>query len=488
MAREVKRSAYNLKENKSEEALKSRKELKKSYNKLLKSSKMTSNDSKILNSDNVSKTAWNIIHKSNSTSDPNSIKLINNEKDDTNFLVSDSTNEAMYAKSKSTLSSMIEWYYGNNLKLNANKTVLIEFTSSRKPRSESLLLKIESHSIQQVEDNKFLGLNIDAQLNWYNHIDQLCNKMSTICFMLKSAIRCHGTPDWVDILPAVLLGLRAAWKDDLQSTSAELVYGEPIRLPGEFLFPASDPAIPKAATFVNQLRESIGRIGPRPVARHGYRNTFVYKDLATCTHVFVRNDAVRAPLVRPYDGPFLVLERTPKFFKLRLGHGDKNVSIDRLKHAFIISDESHPEDYLQMQALPTRTDDQRFIPEENSQTYIIPARRNEHRRRSTTSGEPAADSAASGTNHSFWTSSPRCAVLGVAHSTFDDRQLADSLLSAGAAKCAQTFDSHEAKSKSYLELLLQNLFKYGEVQYLRKNIFQERWYYDFIEGVLKSAS
>ncbi|XP_063994836.1 uncharacterized protein LOC135172612 [Diachasmimorpha longicaudata] len=54
---------------------------------------------------------------------------------------------------------------------------------------------------------------------------------------LKAAIKCHENPTWTEVLPTVLLGIRAAWKEDLQASAAELAYGEPLRLPGEFLAP-----------------------------------------------------------------------------------------------------------------------------------------------------------------------------------------------------------------------------------------------------------
>ncbi|XP_046407467.1 zinc finger protein 62 homolog [Ischnura elegans] len=52
---------------------------------------------------------------------------------------------------------------------------------------------------------------------------------------LKSAIRCHDTQQWVDVLPAIFLGSRSALKENIEATPAELVYGEPLRLPGGFL-------------------------------------------------------------------------------------------------------------------------------------------------------------------------------------------------------------------------------------------------------------
>ncbi|GFW85424.1 transposon Tf2-11 polyprotein [Trichonephila clavipes] len=50
---------------------------------------------------------------------------------------------------------------------------------------------------------------------------------------LKSAIKCHATERWTEVLPIILLGLRASLKEDILSTPAELVFGTTIRLPGE---------------------------------------------------------------------------------------------------------------------------------------------------------------------------------------------------------------------------------------------------------------
>ena len=58
--------------------------------------------------------------------------------------------------------------------------------------------------------------------------------------------------------------------------------------------------------------------------------------LATCSHVFVRVDAVRRPLCPPYEGPFKVLQREAKTFLIdRLGK-EYRVSVDRLKPAFTL--------------------------------------------------------------------------------------------------------------------------------------------------------
>jgi hypothetical protein len=58
---------------------------------------------------------------------------------------------------------------------------------------------------------------------------------------MKAAIMCHASQQWTETLPLVLLSIRTAFKTDLQASSAELVYGEPPRFPGELLTPTSTP-------------------------------------------------------------------------------------------------------------------------------------------------------------------------------------------------------------------------------------------------------
>ena len=53
---------------------------------------------------------------------------------------------------------------------------------------------------------------------------------------LKSALRARlSGPSWTKDLPWVLLGIRTASKEDLGYSSAELVYGQPLTAPGEFI-------------------------------------------------------------------------------------------------------------------------------------------------------------------------------------------------------------------------------------------------------------
>ncbi|GBP15123.1 Retrovirus-related Pol polyprotein from transposon 412 [Eumeta japonica] len=56
---------------------------------------------------------------------------------------------------------------------------------------------------------------------------------------LKTAITCHANENWIESLPLVLLGVRSAYKDYLKTSCVQLVYGETLRLPGEFINPST---------------------------------------------------------------------------------------------------------------------------------------------------------------------------------------------------------------------------------------------------------
>ncbi|XP_045778797.1 uncharacterized protein LOC123876533 [Maniola jurtina] len=120
----------------------------------------------------------------------------------------------------------------------------------------------------------------------------------------------------------------------MQVSAAELVCGERLRLPGEFFAPAPRADVDQS-TFVTQLRQYMARLRPPPVARHGQRSSFMFEDLKTCTHVWLRDDTVRPSLHPPYNGPYKVVRRTEKNCTILVGPREVVVRVDRLKPAYI---------------------------------------------------------------------------------------------------------------------------------------------------------
>jgi hypothetical protein len=153
---------------------------------------------------------------------------------------------------------------------------------------------------------------------------------------LKAAIMYHADQQWTEALPLVLLGVRTSFKEDLQASIAELVYGEPLRIPGEFLTPTTDPVEP--THIITQLRRHMARLRPVPATRHSSPSTFVHKDLCNCTHVFLRQDAMHKALEPPYSGPYQVLSRQEKSLNLLVRSKPITVSADRVKPAYIFNE------------------------------------------------------------------------------------------------------------------------------------------------------
>ncbi|GFR24011.1 hypothetical protein TNCT_205341 [Trichonephila clavata] len=52
---------------------------------------------------------------------------------------------------------------------------------------------------------------------------------------LKASLMLYLDLSWIETLLGVLLGIHIVFTKDLQSLSAELVYGEPLRIPGNLL-------------------------------------------------------------------------------------------------------------------------------------------------------------------------------------------------------------------------------------------------------------
>lgn len=170
---------------------------------------------------------------------------------------------------------------------------------------------------------------------------------------LKAAIMCVDPKHWCDRLPLILLGLRTAVRDDINCSIAEMIYGQQLRIPGEF-YDASSRDIDRTE-FVKSLRDMIQQIGPIKANNHARQHVFVPDDLKTCKHVFVRVDTVKRPLQHPYDGPFEVIERSDKSMLVIIKGNKKRISLDRIKPAYIYNSglENDSEDSSKIKVTPS---------------------------------------------------------------------------------------------------------------------------------------
>lgn len=158
----------------------------------------------------------------------------------------------------------------------------------------------------------------------------------------KTAITCTATTHtWLDVMWIVLLGLRTSYKPDLKCSSAEILYGAPLRVPGELLETTDHPA--DTETFILAQRRRLRDFRPQPTSHHIRRTPFVHRDLEDATHVFVRDDTVRKPFQHPYTGPHEVISRiNERLYTIKINVRDVNTSTERLKPAYLPCEEEQP--------------------------------------------------------------------------------------------------------------------------------------------------
>lgn len=86
-----------------------------------------------------------------------------------------------------------------------------------------------------------------------------------------------STKPWLDILSTVMLGLRMSFKEDIQTTPAELVYGTGLRMPGEFF--VDNVLSTNLQFFIEKHQEIMREIKPSSTALHAKNKIFVLRDL-----------------------------------------------------------------------------------------------------------------------------------------------------------------------------------------------------------------
>uniref|UniRef100_A0A1X7V6A1 Integrase catalytic domain-containing protein n=1 Tax=Amphimedon queenslandica TaxID=400682 RepID=A0A1X7V6A1_AMPQE len=159
---------------------------------------------------------------------------------------------------------------------------------------------------------------------------------------LKAAIKClHSHNDWVSGLPWILLGFCTAVKKELGCSSAELVYGTTLQVPGELISPTPTP-VPDPASFATKQCQNMQSVKAIPPRSH-IRSSHLSHSLSSTSYVLVRHDAVKTSLQQPYDGPYKVVKRNTKYYTILMNGRTVNICIDRLKPAFLDEDQDTDE-------------------------------------------------------------------------------------------------------------------------------------------------
>ena len=107
--------------------------------------------------------------------------------DDTNLFFKHENVNQLFANVNKELKKVSKWFKLNKLSLNIKKTNFIIFRNKNKIiKTESLNITIDNIVIDQVYSTKFLGVIINSNLTWHDHIKAISNKVSkSIGLLLK---------------------------------------------------------------------------------------------------------------------------------------------------------------------------------------------------------------------------------------------------------------------------------------------------------------
>ena len=97
--------------------------------------------------------------------------------DDTNVFFHFSNIDELLKTGKEIMTALNSWFSVNKMTLNAEKSTFTIFKSCRKVIDLPDSIEFLDHEIKRTSHIKFLGLTLDENLSWNQHIDELCNKL-----------------------------------------------------------------------------------------------------------------------------------------------------------------------------------------------------------------------------------------------------------------------------------------------------------------------
>ena len=83
-----------------------------------------------------------------------------------------------------------------------------------------------------------------------------------------------------------------------------MAYGMTLHLPGDFKETYTVDAHTHLENYSERLRVAMSCLRLSPPRATNQKDAFEYKELDTCSHVFLRRIAIAPPLTAPYDGPY----------------------------------------------------------------------------------------------------------------------------------------------------------------------------------------
>lgn len=98
--------------------------------------------------------------------------------DDTSLICRESSLKRLNRKINRDLALLVHWLRANKISLNASKTEIILFKTKRKPITKKLNFRLSGQKLMTSTHAIYLGLTLDENLTWENHLHGLILKLS----------------------------------------------------------------------------------------------------------------------------------------------------------------------------------------------------------------------------------------------------------------------------------------------------------------------
>ena len=109
--------------------------------------------------------------------------------DDTSVLLIVDNDDELKNRLNCMLDYMTDWFSANGLALNMEKTNIMKFTSSYH-RNETFQTTYHKKTLIGTNNIKFLGLELDKNISWKNHVQQIIPKLSSACYLVRRMYPC----------------------------------------------------------------------------------------------------------------------------------------------------------------------------------------------------------------------------------------------------------------------------------------------------------
>ena len=180
-----------------------------------------------------------------------------------------------------------------------------------------------------------LGINVSSTTSYHLQSNGVVERFHRT---LKNSLRCavKASKSWTRSLPWVLLGIRNAPRSDSATSTAEVVFGTPLRVPG-LCFQTEQARRKTAAEELESARHNVASFMPTSLDLRRFKDSpFIAKALRTTDFVYIRDDRLGKPSLAPkYMGPYRVVSKDwqNNTFRLDFGKKQDDVSLSRLKAA-----------------------------------------------------------------------------------------------------------------------------------------------------------